>query len=57
MLKIGIIGFGYWGPNLVRNFTNQLEAIVVMVADGRNERLQVLKKTLLGLLNIYKFKR
>jgi predicted dehydrogenase len=43
MLKIGIIGFGYWGPNLVRNFTNQLEAIVVMVADGRNERLQVLK--------------
>jgi predicted dehydrogenase len=44
MLKIGIIGFGYWGPNLVRNFTNQLEAIVVMVADGRNERLQVLKK-------------
>jgi predicted dehydrogenase len=21
MIKVGVIGFGYWGPNLVRNFT------------------------------------
>ena len=21
-LKVAIIGYGYWGPNLVRNFTN-----------------------------------
>ena len=20
MIKIGVIGYGYWGPNLVRNF-------------------------------------
>ena len=22
MIKVGIIGLGYWGPNLVRNFQN-----------------------------------
>jgi hypothetical protein len=20
MIKIGVLGYGYWGPNLVRNF-------------------------------------
>lgn len=38
MLKIGIIGFGYWGPNLVRNFSNQKEGKVLAVAEARVER-------------------
>ena len=32
MLNIGIIGLGYWGPNLLRNFSNnkgcQVKAIM-----------------------------
>lgn len=32
-LKIGVIGYGYWGPNLVRNFVAQPESTVTMVAD------------------------
>jgi predicted dehydrogenase len=39
MVKIGIIGFGYWGPNLVRNFNLASNCRVVAVADARAERL------------------
>lgn len=33
MLRIGVIGYGYWGPNIVRNFNNQPDAMVVAVCD------------------------
>jgi predicted dehydrogenase len=39
MVKVGIIGYGYWGPNLVRNFNLALDCRVVAVADPRAERL------------------
>ena len=39
MIRIGVIGFGYWGPNLVRNFAELASARVVMVCDRRAERL------------------
>ena len=32
-LKIGVVGYGYWGPNVVRNFYNVPNASVVAVAD------------------------
>ena len=38
MLKIGIIGYGYWGPNLVRNFSNQQEGKVTVIAEARLDR-------------------
>ena len=38
MINIGIIGFGYWGPNLVRNFSNQLEGKITVIAESRIER-------------------
>lgn len=50
MVKIGIIGIGYWGPNLVRNFSNQNEAVVYMVADSRKERLDMIKKNYPSIL-------
>jgi predicted dehydrogenase len=40
MIRIGIIGYGYWGPNLVRNFADVEAARVSMVADLRDERLR-----------------
>ena len=43
-MKIGIIGYGYWGPNLVRNFYSLGNCQVSKVADKRPERLEVLKK-------------
>ena len=39
MLRVGVIGYGYWGPNLVRNFMETAGATVVAVCDGRPERL------------------
>lgn len=42
MIKIGIIGYGYWGPNLVRNFFGQKNCIVKAVADARPQRLEQL---------------
>jgi predicted dehydrogenase len=39
-IGIGVVGYGYWGPNLVRNFVEQPGARVVAIADQRQERLQ-----------------
>ena len=43
-LKVGIIGAGYWGPNLVRNFSEAPGADVVAVADLDQSRLDALHK-------------
>jgi predicted dehydrogenase len=43
MISVGVIGYGYWGPNLVRNFANVKNATVKYVADSRLERLQLVK--------------
>lgn len=45
IIKIGVIGYGYWGPNIVRNFFNTNDCVVKAVADGRAERLAILAKT------------
>ena len=42
MIKIGVIGYGYWGPNLVRNFSECGVAEVRAVSDLRPERLKPL---------------
>jgi predicted dehydrogenase len=39
MVGIGVIGYGYWGPNLVRNFSEATETQVVGVADLSPHRL------------------
>ena len=33
MLKLGVIGYGYWGPNIVRNFSSQPECQVAVICD------------------------
>ena len=38
-LSVGIIGYGYWGPNIVRNFSQQEHSRVAMVCDRRPEAL------------------
>jgi predicted dehydrogenase len=43
-VKIAIIGFGYWGPNLLRNFSALDSCKVEMVSDFRPERLSIVKK-------------
>ncbi len=43
MIKIGVIGYGYWGPNLVRNFSEISEAKIVAVSDLSEARLRLVK--------------
>jgi predicted dehydrogenase len=41
MVRIGVIGYGYWGPNLVRNIAEGRDTQVVAVADMKRDRLQL----------------
>ncbi len=43
MINIGIIGAGYWGPNLVRNFNAQPDCTVAAVADAKTDRREFIK--------------
>jgi predicted dehydrogenase len=44
MIKIGIIGYGYWGPNLVRNFAETPGATVSAVADLDSRKLEAVRR-------------
>ncbi len=49
MVTIGIIGCGYWGPNLVRNFSGIPGARVKTVSDLRTGRLDGIIQTYTGI--------
>ncbi|MBI5638828.1 MAG: Gfo/Idh/MocA family oxidoreductase [Nitrospirae bacterium] len=42
-LKVGIIGCGYWGPNLIRNFNDNHHADLTYACDLSEERLHRVK--------------
>lgn len=44
MIRVAVIGYGYWGPNLVRNFAELPDATVVWVSDLRADRLGAIPK-------------
>ncbi|MCB2180227.1 Gfo/Idh/MocA family oxidoreductase [bacterium] len=43
VVNVGIIGSGYWGPNLIRNFVENSTSEVVSVADLQEDRLKRIK--------------
>lgn len=44
MISVGVIGYGYWGPNLVRNLAEGLHTEVVAVSDLRRDRLELVSR-------------
>lgn len=40
-LRVGVIGFGYWGPNLVRNFFEAPGSTVTAVSDLDEKNLEI----------------
>jgi predicted dehydrogenase len=56
MIKIGIIGAGYWGPNLIRNYDEIDTCQLKYVADLREGRLDFVKEKYLDIIctNDYK---
>ena len=49
MLRVGVIGYGYWGPNIVRNLHGQKNAQVTMVCDQNTAALGRARKAYPGL--------
>jgi len=49
-VKMGIIGFGYWGPNLARNFYELPSSQLVAIADLREEQLKRAKSKYPGVV-------
>jgi len=43
-MRIGVIGYGYWGPNIVRNFHSNENCEVALVADRNPKCEERLKK-------------
>lgn len=41
MMRIAVIGYGYWGPNLVRNFMELPGCDVAAICDARPDRLEL----------------
>src|SRR5437667_8020951 len=44
MIRIGVIGYGYWGPNIVRNFHTHEKSEVVLVCDNSTKCQERLRK-------------
>jgi predicted dehydrogenase len=44
MLKVGIIGYGYWGPNILRNFEKNNDISVLIVCDLSEKRLRLINE-------------
>jgi len=42
-MKVGVIGLGYWGPNLVRNFLAHKDVKKVIACDIKENRLQLIR--------------
>lgn len=49
MVRVGVIGYGYWGPNLVRNFSACSATQVVAVSDLSSDRLSAVSRSYPGL--------
>ena len=43
MLRMGVIGYGYWGPNIVRNFNTANGSRVSMICDMNEQTLTKVK--------------
>ena len=49
MLRVGLIGYGYWGPNLARNFNANAGCKLVRIADMTEKRRDLAQRTYPGV--------
>jgi predicted dehydrogenase len=49
VVRIGVIGYGYWGPNIVRNFHGQERSRVVAVCDKSSKSLDRARNAFPGM--------
>jgi predicted dehydrogenase len=51
-IKVGIVGCGYWGPNLIRNFSSCALTEVVAVCDASPARLEAVGRSHSHLIRV-----
>jgi predicted dehydrogenase len=54
-IRVGMIGSGYWGPNLIRNFVDIPKSEMVMVADLKPERLEKIRRNYPAILTTERY--
>ncbi len=52
MINVGLIGYGYWGPNLARNFAETDGVRLAAVADGRADRRNAAERRYPGIATV-----
>lgn len=55
MIRVGILGYGYWGPNLLRNFAETPGATVAAVADLDPKKLELVQRRYPGIKTTTRF--
>src|SRR5438093_12358219 len=48
-VRVGVVGYGYWGPNIVRNFHSVEHCEVVAVCDKRPDALRRAQRAYPGM--------
>lgn len=56
VVGIGVVGYGYWGPNLVRNFSSSEVARVISVSDLDSAKLAASKRLYPGMVTTSDFR-
>lgn len=56
MLRAGVIGYGYWGPNLVRNFAEMPGSQIAAVCDLSPERLALVQRRYPGIKTTLRYR-
>ncbi|MGD0917410.1 MAG: Gfo/Idh/MocA family oxidoreductase [Thermodesulfobacteriota bacterium] len=49
MIRMGVIGYGYWGPNIVRNFNSTEGLSIASICDLNPDRLKRAKRSYPGI--------
>ena len=49
MIRVGIVGFGYWGPNIARNFNGIEGCRIARICDRNEDALKRVQRTYPGL--------
>lgn len=44
IIKVGVVGCGYWGPNLIRNLRQSSDCQLKVICDASEQRLQHMRK-------------
>ena len=43
-IKVGVVGCGYWGPNLIRNFRQASDCQLAVLCDTSEQRLKHMRR-------------